>query len=259
MHDRDTVAEVLRLVREEGLNHSEVSRRTGVPRPTVRDWANGKLPHSFETKPLLYGRPTGLRACPDCGAVRHDFERLSTSYVYLLGLYLGDGTISRHRRDVYKLRIFLDRRYPNIVAECEAAMKAVLPFNGVNKFLTVSNCYEVFSYSKSWRCLFPQAGPGMKHTRPIKLAAWQREWAHLVPKLFLRGLVHSDGCRFINSGRGGWQWPRYKFTNASSHIRQMFCDACNQLGLQWTSAPRTIYVSRRADVARMDEFIGPKR
>jgi hypothetical protein len=259
VHDRETVAEVVRLLRDAGLNHCEVSRRTGVPRPTVRDWASGKLPHSFQQKPVLYGRPTGPGACQECGAERHDFGRLSSSYVYLLGLYLGDGTISRHRRGVHKLRIFLDKRYPNVVGECEAAMQAVLPFNAVNKFVTVSNCYEVFSFSKSWPCLIPQCGPGTKHTRPIELAPWQREWVSLVPRLFLRGLIHSDGCRFMNTGRGGWRCPRYAFSNASSDIRKLFCDACDQLGLRWTLAPRTVYVSRKADVARMDEFIGPKR
>jgi hypothetical protein len=258
VHDRETVAEVLRLVRDAGLNHCEVSRRTGVPRPTVRDWASGKLPHSFQQKPVLYGRPTGREACPRCGASRHDFTGLSTAYVHLLGLYLGDGTISRHPRDVYKLRIFLDMRYPGIVAECEAAMRAVLPYNSINKFLTVSNCYEVYSFSKSWPCLFPQFGPGKKHTRPIELTTWQREFAFLVPKLFLRGLIQSDGCRFINTGRAGWRCPRYEFSNASNDIRQLFCDACDLLDLHWTLAPRKVYVSRRADVAYMDEFIGPK-
>ena len=257
MHDRETVAEVLRLVREVGLNHCQVSRRTGVPRQTVREWAHGKVPHSFQQKPVLYGRPT-TNTCRRCGAERHDFGRLSSSYVYLLGLYLGDGTISRHPRDVHKLRVFLDKRYPHIVAECDAAMKAMMPMNAVNKFLTVSNCYEVFSFSKSWPCLFPQAGPGMKHTRRIELAEWQSEWVHLVPKLFLRGLIHSDGSRFINTGRGGWRCPRYAFSNASADIRQLFCAACDQLGLHWTLAPRTVYVSRKADVARMDEFVGPK-
>jgi hypothetical protein len=32
------------------------------------------------------------------------------------------------------------------------------------------------------------------------------------------------------------------------------------MGLHWTrSGSRTIYVSRKADVAKLDEFIGPKR
>jgi hypothetical protein len=51
--------------------------------------------------------------------------------VYLLGLYLGDGCISAHPRGVYRLRITLDLRYPGIVEECEAALRAVLPLNHV--------------------------------------------------------------------------------------------------------------------------------
>jgi hypothetical protein len=38
----------------------------------------------------------------------------------------------------------------------------------------------------------------------------------------------------------------------------LFCWACELLDLRWTESKHTIYVSRKADVARMDEFIGPK-
>lgn len=37
------------------------------------------------------------------------------AYAYLLGLYLGDGSISRHPR-TYRLRIFQDQRYPLLIA-----------------------------------------------------------------------------------------------------------------------------------------------
>lgn len=62
----------------------------------------------------------------------------------------------------------------------------------------------------------------------------------------------------MNTGRGGWRHPRYVFANISADIRRIFTDACDLLGLHWTAAGRNIYVSRKADVARMDEFIGPK-
>ena len=79
------------------------------------------------------------------------------------------------------------------------------------------------------------------------------------PRLMLRGLIHSDGCRAINTGRGGWVNPRYVFTNVSTDIRRIFVQTCDLLGLHTTFAkPKTIYASRKADVARMDEFIGPK-
>ena len=118
---------------------------------------------------------------------------------------------------------------------------------------------EVSSFSKSWPCLLPQHGPGKKHQRPIVLTDWQLELGARWPDQLVRGLIHSDGCRFQNTGRGNWSWPRYAFSNLSDDIRSIFCHACDQLGVHWTrSGKRTIYVSRKADVARLDEFIGPK-
>jgi hypothetical protein len=35
---------------------------------------------------------------------KHDLEALPCEYVCLLGLYLGDGCLARHARDVSKLR-----------------------------------------------------------------------------------------------------------------------------------------------------------
>jgi hypothetical protein len=66
-------------------------------------------------------------------------------------------------------------------------------------------------------------------------------------------------------GGGGWRHPRYLFSNVSSDITSIFCTACDCLGLRWTAAlpgneskAISIYVSRKDDVARMDEFVGPK-
>ena len=80
------------------------------------------------------------------------------------------------------------------------------------------------------------------------------------PDQLLRGLINSDGCRFENTGRGNWRWPRYSFSQASTDIKRIFCDACDRMGLHWTPArERTIYVSRMVDVATLDKFIGPKQ
>jgi hypothetical protein len=258
MHSSATVASVLKL-HEAGLNNCEISRRTGVPRPTIREWSKGNLPHSYAP-----ANAEGL--CKRCGADEHRFDQLPTDYVYLLGLYLGDGSIATHPRGVYRLRISLDVRYPKIVRECEAAIRAVVPRNRVSRQLRPCNCYEVNAYSKSWPCLFPQHGPGVKHTRSIFLSDWQQELAKRSPEQLLKGLIHSDGCRFTNTGRSGWTHPRYVFSNVSTDITSIFCSACDRLGLRWTAAfPKSetaavaIYVSRKADVARLDEFVGPKR
>ncbi len=112
-------------------------------------------------------------------------------------------------------------------------------------------------YSKWWPCVFPQHGEGRKHERPITLAEWQAQLVDQHPGPLLRGLIHSDGCRFINTGTN-WSHPRYSFSNRSADIRRIFCDACDRLGLRWTLAPHTVYVSRKYDVARLDELVGPK-
>lgn len=247
----EEVAAVLALS-EEGRTASEIAAVTGVPRSTVREWM---------TRPLA---PVGRPGCMTCGAA-HDFEALGASYVYLLGLYLGDGCISSHARGVHRLRVFLDIRYPEIIASCATAMRDVVPGNRVGIQQRFSNYVErdepsnvqVSAYSKTWPCLFPQHGPGRKHARPILLVPWQRKLVERRPGELLKGLIHSDGCRFVNTGRK-WRCPRYGFRNRSADIRGMFITACDLFGVRWTTAGETVYVSRKADVARLDEFIGPK-
>ena len=174
-------------------------------------------------------------------------------------MYLGDGCIAAHARQVYRLRFSLDARYPEIIEECSAAIRAVAPANRVGRF-SHGTWYEVYCYSKMWPCAFPQHGPGKKHDRSIALTDWQRQLVERWPEQLLRGLIHSDGCRFQNTGRRNWSCPRYAFTNHSADIRSIFCEACDLLRLHWTAAgDRKIYVSRKADVATLDTFIGPKK
>ena len=63
-------------------------------------------------------------------------------------------------------------------------------------------------------------------------------------------------------GRGGWRAPRYKFGNTSQDIVEIFCAACDRIGVRWTSATdramHSIYVSRVADVELLDRHVGPK-
>jgi hypothetical protein len=93
-----------------GMNDCAISRKTGIPRPTVRDW---------RCRPQVLARmPAGSVAC----GCDHDFAVLPAApYSYLLGLYLGDGCISRIRR-VWRLRIVLDTKYPSIIERCREAI-----------------------------------------------------------------------------------------------------------------------------------------
>ena len=220
----------------------------GIPRPTVRDWLAGRVPEIAHR---------ASESCEMCGGPDHHLDRLGERYSYLLGLYLGDGCLSSHPRGVFKLRITLDLAYPGIIAECRRSIELVAGSGHAAAIAPKKGCVEVYSYWKAWRCLFPQHGPGRKHHRRIVLASWQESVVDRYPGLLLRGLIHSDGCRFINTGTN-WRHPRYSFSNRSADIRGIFCDACARLGLRWTTSPYTIYISRKSDVARLDEFVGPK-
>ncbi|HWI95292.1 MAG TPA: hypothetical protein VNS60_04415 [Solirubrobacterales bacterium] len=203
--------------------------------------------------------------CPRCPGWVEFLPGITVhAYAYLLGLYLGDGMLSGHPRGVFRLRIFLDRAYPLIVAETRAALSIVLPASAVNVLShKTQNMEEVSSFSKHWPHLFPQHGPGIKHERKIALEPWQQLIADRYPGRLLRGLIHSDGCRVTNVIRHPektYTYPRYFFSNRSLDIQGIFCEACDRLGVAWRQdGPWNISVARRDSVAVLDRHIGPKR
>ncbi len=189
------------------------------------------------------------------------------SYSYLLGLYLGDGCVYMHPRAI-GLRIVLDTAYPLIIAEARAAIQIAAPDARVsigkirNSAAVVVRCYWW-----GWLEAFPQHGPGRKHQRLIRLVDWQNDIVRDHPWYFLRGLLHSDGCRTVNrfetrlpSGRlARYAYPRWFFSNESADIRGLFTATCDLLGLRWTqSNRRNISIAHRHSVAILDERIGPK-
>ncbi|WP_236574735.1 LAGLIDADG family homing endonuclease [Nocardiopsis sp. FR26] len=142
--------------------------------------------------------------------------------------------------------------------------------------ITCVGCTEVYSDWKHWPCLFPQHGPGRKHDRAIVLEPWQGAIVEGHPEAFIRGLIHSDGCRVENRVRrqvgGEWKYylyPRYEFVSVSEDIIGLLTGALDHLGIPWKRQIRrqapgrgrdriVVSVARRGAVARMDAFVGPK-
>lgn len=188
-----------------------------------------------------------------------------SAYAYLLGLYLGDGCISPHPRGGYYLRIACADVWPGLIEECREAIGKVRPGVGVH-VAQKQGCVAVTSYSRSWPILFPQHGPGKKHERRILLEPWQQAIVDGHPWEFIRGLIHSDGCRITNwttrsvaGERKRYEYPRYFFTNRSADIIRLFTKALDQVGVDWKRAnPFNISVARKASVALMDAHVGPK-
>ncbi|QNS06837.1 helix-turn-helix domain-containing protein [Streptomyces xanthii] len=243
-----------------GAKNADVARELNIPAGTVGAWKHKDRARRGEC-PGAH-KPT----CPRCDGRPMDLA----GYAYLLGQYLGDGHISHyagHRAPT--LRITCADSWPGVSRETERAMRAIFPENRVNQVSKVG-CHDLKVVSKHLPCLFPQHGPGMKHTRKITLEPWQQEIVNAYPWEFVRGLIHSDGCRTMNwttrlvgGERKRYEYPRYFFTNKSDCIRQLFTDTLDALGLTWTHCtrhgnPYNISVARKADVDLLDIHVGPK-
>lgn len=258
MYDRGTVDLALRLSNL-GILDRENADICGVSVGAIRHWRYGRRRNGSATPRTDDGRVK--RDCPRC----HGRELDHRAYAYLLGLYLGDGHIAATTKGCFRLSISCSRDWPGIIDAAEEVMAISMPRSKVRRRAR-GGCVDVLSQSKHWPCVFPQHGPGMKHTRKIELAPWQRGVVDLYTEEFVRGLVHSDGCRSMNRVRrsvsGGDRWyeyPRYLFTNESADIKGLFTDALDRLGIAWKRMNRkTISVARRDAVARLDEFVGPK-
>lgn len=244
MRSADEFNEVQRLI-EAGFNDCAISRQTGIPRVTVRDWR-----HRPPERLRLY-----CESSP-CG-VDHDHRLLpAAAYSYLLGLYLGDGCVSQSRR-VWRLRIALDQKYPAIIDRCREAINALMPGQPAG-LVTKEGCVEVSHYSKHWPCLFPQHGPGRKHMRRIALEPWQQALVDQATEEFIIGCIHSDGCRTVANDRGV-KSIRYHFSNRSDDIIGLFTAALDHLEIPWTRSTKYIVsIYRKAATAHLDTFVGPK-
>jgi hypothetical protein len=242
-------------LKTQGLTDRETSDQTGVPINTIRGWRNRRLP--------LYAIPhvSQYEAAADTPAP--DPTSLpEEAYAYLLGMYLGDGYLSRNGRS-WMLRIVLDSIYPKLIEECCDAIEAIRGRKPNSRpDSRGQRCIQIDSTWFPWINLFPQHGAGKKHHRKIELTEWQWEIVRQEPKPFLRALIQTDGWRGLNrvhvKGKD-YAYPRYQFSNRSDDIRKLFTDVCDMLGVEWSQWTRYhISVARRASVAYLDTFIGPK-
>ncbi|MEZ0367070.1 helix-turn-helix domain-containing protein [Mycobacterium sp. pUA109] len=135
---------VQRLIAD-GINDCAIARLTGIPRPTVRDWRR---------RPQIRSRQSR-----EPGSCTHDFASLPVeAYCYLLGLYLGDGCISRLPR-VWRLRITLDAKYPGIIQRCREAIDILMPGQHAALLRRSDSCTEVSPLLQALAVFIPSAWP----------------------------------------------------------------------------------------------------
>jgi hypothetical protein len=248
MYDAATRNHALERIRA-GQSIRSISLNTGIGRATLRDWwVNG-----------TERRDTRL----DCPRCCDEMPQAADAYLYLLGLYLGDGCISEAARTT-ALRISCTNDWPGLMDLCAATIEKV---SGRRTYrVAARGCHEILGLWKHWPCMFPQHGHGPKHERLIVLEPWQQALVGADPRPLIRGLIHSDGCRITNWTEkrvGGtvkrYEYPRYFFNNISDDILGIFTDALDLVGIAWKrNRWNSISVARREAVAALDEFVGPK-
>ena len=228
---------------QRGLSINQTARSLGVSRASVRTWRDSPAPAPACPLPLTPG----------------------PAYAALFGFYLGDGCVSQLRRTT-TLRVSCDITLPGIINDVTSVVREVHPERPVHH-VRAPGVIVVQSAWKHWPCLFPQHGPGRKHERHLGMQEWQWRIVEAFPADFLRGLFHSDGARVhnwasrtVDGVTRRHDYPRWQFVNASEEILGWCGDALDLFGIAWRrSWERTLSVSRRDAVARLDEAIGIKR
>jgi hypothetical protein len=250
----ETVTSALRAS-DAGMRDADNAAIHGVAIKTIRRWRR-----DYQRQGKSRGGRHNSVPCPRCDGASVDRQ----AYAELFGWYLGDGHISSHKSGYYGLHVCNDTQYVQLNAHILELMRKVKP--GGSPSTRQTGCTIVTCWWKHWPCLFPQHGPGRKHERALEMTEWQ--WAIVTahPADFLRGLFHSDGCRVRNwatrivAGEPKrYEYPRWQFVNESADIMRWCGDALDLVDIAWRQTNhRTISVSRREAVAKLDSLIGPK-
>ena len=256
MYPRETVDQIVAQHRQ-GQSIRSLHLEYGVNRSTISEWV--KPPKKRRYKPLTAGKKK--KSTEDF--IQGAFENPS-EYAYVLGAYLGDGYICKHPR-CHRLRIFCNRREEGVKHDIRHALSVLLPYNKISLVPSkTEQCDAISCYSQSLVTLFPQHGPGMKHTRPIILEPWQEEIVNSHSEQFAKGLIHSEGYR--------WSKPRktmptdyvwYGFVNRSLDIIRLFEEALNRLKIRYKTRlqKRPIWVVwiMGEETKRLDKFVTHKQ
>jgi len=242
-------------------NKSHIAEDLGIPRGTVKDCIKRYGSVENFDKCLSEQKTLGLDSPVEVAIKDPEWRK---AYAYLLGTYLGDGSIDlMPNKRSYRMRIAQDKRYTGLIQTCVDTINIVLPKNNVSIISSVG-CVYITVYSTHLVQIFPQHGVGKKHDRKLTFEDWQQTIIDEFPLEVFRGLYHSDGCRSQNIVNGT-NYMRYMFANKSEDILDLLNYVCDEINLHWTikiptnsEYVKVIYVSRRGDVAYLDEFIGAK-
>jgi DNA-binding transcriptional regulator WhiA len=258
-----TTAEYDQIIKlnNDKLNHCEISRQLNIPRSTIRDFLK-----SYKNNTLIYqtkriGTNAILSKIMEPPSAEN--ETLQKEYSYLLGMFLGDGCICKAPKNVYRLRISSDAKYPNLINKIKLCVSTLFPNNKVSLIHILNNgkpsCIDISLYSKDLVLFFPCYRPGKKWKYKLELSNWQSKIVETYPKEFWLGLFHSDGSRYKQTNANRYY---YCFAQKSEEITNLFIWCCNLLNIKYgvtkNAITNRIQIYNKDSIAFLDTFAGPK-
>lgn len=239
---------VMKVVEEFNLNPNKLalSKKYKIPRATIRYWLDSDY---LERKNLAK-----LEEDNYLEKVQDRVRNNKKIYNFILGLYIGDGCITKNRMS-YKLRIVQDKKYQNSIQEISCVLNDF--FQKSSTVTQREGCSVVTIFDKYLPLYFPQHGPGKKHDRKIELSDFQIK--NIDYGNLMRGLFVSDGSYYLAVKK----YERYNFTNKSLEIINIFRDCLNHFDIlhKWRIKPNGIYIveiQKKSEVIKMKEIVGVK-
>jgi len=139
---------------------------------------------------------------------------------YLIGVALGDGNLSNPNGRATRLRVFCDKKYPNIIERIKISMKTMLPDNSVNTSVR-GNCVTVYCYSNKLETILGwNAMDGSKFAQKARVPPWIFE-SDIFMRRCLKGLIETDGSVFKDRG--------YTHVNFTTTIPELALDVENMI------------------------------
>lgn len=139
--------------------------------------------------------------------------RHSALLAYVVGLALGDGSLSNPNGRATCLRITCDLKYPHLIQKIAASIQKLLPWNKVSSVRKWGNALDIQCYSKHWESLLGwRVGKGSKIIQQVSIPDWIEE-SDKFRIACLRGLLETDGSIYIDRG-----YPMVMFVNCAEAL-----------------------------------------
>jgi hypothetical protein len=221
-----------------GMSDCAIARETGIPRKTVRE---------RRCNPPIRARPTASSAC----GIDDDFTALSPAYCYLLGplsrrrLYLAE-------RPRLEITNHLRRKLPGHHCPLLPSDRHSDAGTARGNPTSSQSLHRGLAVLEAVATSLSAARSRQKHLRPIRLEAWQ--------EVLVKQATRTSFAA-CSIAMGAVWWPMIAVYEASGTdlTTSDGCSAPRSTRIPWTTPGRyQVAVYRKAAVARLDEFVGPK-